>query len=134
MITDEQCADLEETLYSLAPQTDATYDSVLKELGDAEAASPASINFYAIDFEAKDTLEAFIADYNKSVDETDQLKYTDVVGIMMSSVTTIINAITYVLIAFVAISLVLSCTEIKVMTPIMMEDTMREMDTKAIST
>ncbi len=116
MISDEQFADLEETLYSLAPQTDATYDSVLKELGDAEAASPASINFYAIDFESKDTIESFIADYNNTVEEADQLKYTDMVGIMMSSVTTIINAITYVLIAFVAISLVVSSIMIGIIT------------------
>ena len=116
MISDEQFADLEETLYSLAPQTDATYDSVLRELGDAEAVSPASINFYAIDFESKDTIESFIADYNSTVEEADQLKYTDMVGIMMSSVTTIINAITYVLIAFVAISLVVSSIMIGIIT------------------
>ena len=92
-ITDENFATLEEALYNMAPQTDATYDSVMKDLGAAEKASPASINFYAKDFESKDKIEAFITEYNNSVDEIDQLKYTDIVGVMMSSVSTIINAI-----------------------------------------
>lgn len=115
-IPDDEFVKMEEMLYKLAPQTDATYDSVLKELGDAEVASPASINFYAIDFESKDTIEAFITEYNNGVEEVDKLKYTDVVGLMMSSVTTIINAITYVLIAFVAISLVVSSIMIGIIT------------------
>lgn len=115
-IPDDQFASIEEMLYQLAPQTDATYTSVLKKLGDAEQASPASINFYAIDFEAKETIEQFIRDYNLSVEEVDQLQYTDLVGVMMSSITTIINAITYVLIAFVAISLVVSSIMIGIIT------------------
>ena len=115
-IPDDQFVQMEEMLYKLAPQTDATYDSVLKQLGDAEKASPASINFYAADFESKDTIETFIKEYNDGVDEVDQLKYTDIVGVMMSSVTTIINAISYVLIAFVAISLVVSSIMIGIIT------------------
>ena len=115
-LSDEQFVSMEEMLYKLAPQTDATYNSVLKDLGDAEKASPASINFYAKDFESKDTIEAFIAEYNDSVEEIDKLKYTDVVGLMMSSVSTIINAISYVLIAFVAISLVVSSIMIGIIT------------------
>ncbi len=115
-IPDDQFAQMEEMLYKLAPQTDATYNSVLRELGDAEKASPSSINFYAKDFESKDTIEAFIKEYNNGVDEVDQLKYTDIVGVMMSSVTTIVNAISYVLIAFVAISLVVSSIMIGIIT------------------
>ena len=115
-IPDDQFVQMEEMLYKLAPQTDATYASVLKELGDAEKASPASINFYAKDFESKDTIEAFIEEYNDSVEEVDQLKYTDIVGVMMSSVTTIVNAISYVLIAFVAISLIVSSIMIGIIT------------------
>ena len=107
---------LEETLYSMAPQIDATYDSVLDTLDDAEAAKPASINFYAKDFESKDFIEQFISDYNDSVEEADKLKYTDVVGILMSGITTIINAISYVLIAFVSISLVVSSIMIGIIT------------------
>ena len=115
-ISDEKFAMLEETLYQMAPQTDATYESVLKELGDAEAADPMSINFYAKDFESKEVIEKFIADYNKNAEEADQLKYTDMIGILMSSISTIINAISYVLIAFVAISLVVSSIMIGIIT------------------
>ena len=116
LIPDEQFAQMEEVLYSLAPQTDATYTSILKELGDAETASPASINFYAVDFESKDVIEDFITEYNNGVEEKDKLKYTDIMGIMMSSVTTIVNAITYVLVAFVGISLVVSSIMIGIIT------------------
>ena len=115
-IPDETFAELEEMLYKLAPQTDATYDSVLKDLGDSEKANPASINFYAADFESKEKIEQFIAKYNDSVEEADKLEYTDIIGVMMSSVTTIINAISYVLIAFVAISLVVSSIMIGIIT------------------
>ena len=107
---------LEETLYGMAPQIDATLDSVLDTLDDAEAAKPASINFYAKDFESKDFIEQFISDYNDSVEEADKLKYTDVVGVLMSGITTIINAISYVLIAFVSISLVVSSIMIGIIT------------------
>jgi putative ABC transport system permease protein len=107
---------LEETLYSMAPQIDATLESVLEVLDDAEAAKPASINFYAVDFDSKDKITEFISNYNSSVEEKDQLKYTDVVGIMMSSVTVIVDAISYVLIAFVSISLVVSSIMIGIIT------------------
>ncbi len=140
---------LEETLYNMAPGIDATYDSVLEELGDAERAKPFSINFYAVDFESKDYIEAFIEDYNQNIatyldeykpdwrdgvtakpeaetgTESDKLstlaeeheiKYTDMVGLLMSSITTIINAISYVLIAFVSISLVVSSIMIGIIT------------------
>ena len=107
---------LEETLYSMAPQIDATYDSVLETLDDAEKAKPASVNFYAVDFESKDFITDFIKEYNEGAEETDKLKYADTVGILMSSVTTIINAISYVLIAFVSISLVVSSIMIGIIT------------------
>ena len=115
-IPDDQFVTIEEMLYKMAPQTDATYESVLKALGDADRASPASINFYAVDFESKETIEAFIKEYNDGVEEIDQMKYTDMVGIMMSSVSTIVDAISYVLIAFVAISLVVSSIMIGIIT------------------
>ncbi len=115
-IPDDQFVIIEEMLYKMAPQTDATYETILKTLGDAEAASPASINFFAVDFESKEIIEAFIKDYNDSVPEIDQLKYTDMVGIMMASVSTIVDAISYVLIAFVAISLVVSSIMIGIIT------------------
>ena len=105
-------------LTMMAPETDATLESTLKKLGDAEKASPASINFYAKDFDAKASIEQFIADYNNGVTEQDKIEYTDLVGIMMSSVSIIIDVISYVLIAFVSISLVVSSIMIGIITNI----------------
>ena len=113
---DEEFLMIEETLYNLAPQKDATYESTLKLLGDAESADPMSINFYAKDFESKELIEDFIAEYNEGVDESEQIKYTDIIGVLMSSVSTIINVISYVLIAFVSISLVVSSIMIGIIT------------------
>ena len=107
---------LEETLYSMAPQIDATLESILDVLDDAERASPASVNFYAVDFDSKEKIEAFIADYNANAAEADRLEYTDLVGTLMSSVTVIVDAISYVLIAFVSISLVVSSIMIGIIT------------------
>ncbi len=108
---------IEQALYDLVPDKDATYDSILRDLGDAELAAPATINFYAKDFESKDAIAQFISDYNDSAEkETEKIKYTDTVGILMSSVTTIVNAISYVLIAFVSISLVVSSIMIGIIT------------------
>ena len=112
---------MQDKLYDLAPQMDADKDSNLKLLGDAEKASPASINFYAVNFEAKEYLESFIAEYNTmclSKEETkkNEIRYTDIVGNMMSSVTIIVDAISYVLIAFVSISLVVSSIMIGIIT------------------
>ncbi|MBO5041612.1 MAG: ABC transporter ATP-binding protein/permease [Clostridia bacterium] len=123
---DETFKTLEETLYSMAPEIDATLDSNLKLLGDAEKAKPASINFYPIDFESKDAIVNFIDDYNDAAEETDKLKYTDMMGLLMSSVTTIINAITYVLIAFVSISLIVSAIMIGVITLISVQERTKE--------
>jgi len=117
---------LEETLYNMAPQIDATLESVLEELDDAELAKPAAINFFAIDFESKDVITQFISDYNDSVEEKDRMKYTDMVGIMMSSVTTIVDAISYVLIAFVSISLVVSSIMIGIITYISVLERIKE--------
>ncbi|MGM9648211.1 MAG: ATP-binding cassette domain-containing protein [Eubacteriales bacterium] len=116
IMSDEEFNILQDTLYELAPQTDATLESNLKLLGDAEQAKPASINFYAKDFESKEKVEQFIADYNKGVSDKDQITYTDTVGMLMSSVTTIVNFVSYALIAFVSISLVVSSIMIGIIT------------------
>ena len=114
---DEQFVEMEEMLYGFAPNIDATYKSNMKLLGDAEAAKPASINFYAKDFESKDNIEAFIKSYNdEQTDETKKIEYTDIIGVMMSSVSIIIDVISYVLIAFVSISLVVSSIMIGIIT------------------
>lgn len=102
------------------PYTDNTYDSNMQAFGSAEADSPSSINIYAKDFKSKEKIEDIIDDYNdamkKAGKEDSAIKYTDLVGLMMSSVSDIINAITYVLIAFVAISLVVSSIMIGIIT------------------
>ena len=84
-----------------------------------DSKSPQSIRIYPSSFEAKDSVIAFIDEYNANAeDKKDQIKYTDTVGILMNSVTIIVNAITYVLIAFVSISLVVSSIMIAVITHI----------------
>ena len=114
---DEDFKMIEEALYNVAPQTDATYESTLKLLGDAEEAAPASINFYAKDFASKDVIEDFIKNYNDTREnEIQKIQYTDLVGVMMSSVSIIIDVISYVLIAFVSISLVVSSIMIGIIT------------------
>jgi len=106
--------------------SDSTYEQNLRKLSDVDLEDPATINLYASSFENKDVIEEVIATYNNSVEELKQIHYTDYVGIMMSSVTTIINAITYVLIAFVAISLVVSSIMIGVITLISVQERTKE--------
>ena len=113
---DENFDTVEQMLYDLVPTKDATYESNLRLLGDAEMADPASINFYAKDFESKEAIEAFIKEYNDSVDEDQKIEYTDLVGILMSSISVIIDVISYVLIAFVSISLIVSSIMIGIIT------------------
>ena len=96
--------------------SDSTLPKRSVDLGFVDLSSPASISLYSKDFESKDLVSQFIADYNASVGEDDAITYTDLVGIMLSSVTVIINAISYVLIAFVSISLVVSSIMIGIIT------------------
>ena len=97
-------------------KTENTYDGNLDKLGVASLDEPSSINIYPKDFEAKDRIADRIAEYNKSLPEDAQLAYTDYIGLMISSITTIINAISYILIAFVAVSLVVSSIMIGIIT------------------
>lgn len=106
--------------------SDSTYEGNLSKLGYVDLESPTAINIYASSFENKDVIENAITEYNKGVEELSQIKYTDYVGIMMSSITTIINAITYVLLAFVAISLVVSSIMIGVITLISVQERTKE--------
>lgn len=101
---------------SMNQSSDATYDGNLLTFGVADLKKPSGINIYPKDFEAKDTIEDYITQYNEGVEEADAINYTDYIGLMMSSVTTIINAITIILIAFVAISLVVSSIMIGIIT------------------
>ena len=98
----------------------ATYEENLATLGICDLESPSSINIYPIDFESKDRIVADIERYNQTKrdegKEEDVIQYTDMVATMMSSVTVIVNMISYVLIAFVAISLVVSSIMIGIIT------------------
>lgn len=96
--------------------SETTLKDNLKKLGYFDLESPSTINIYASTFEDKDSIADAIQHYNDSVDEDDQISYTDVVALLMSSITTIINVISYVLIAFVAISLVVSSIMIGIIT------------------
>jgi len=93
-----------------------TYDNNLNILGIENLNSPKTINIYPIDFEAKEKIEDIILEYNDSALEENQIKYTDMVGTLLSGVTTIVDVISYILIAFVAISLVVSSIMIAIIT------------------
>ena len=121
--TAEQCAKYSDEVLEFSA---SSYEQNLLELGYLDIDKPASINLYASTFESKDVIEDAISEYNEGVDELSQISYTDYVGIMMSSITTIINAITYVLIAFVAVSLVVSSIMIGVITLISVQERTKE--------
>ena len=97
-----------------------TYEEVTALLGVVDPDRPATISLYAKDFEARDYVTDFIAEYNRKQTEAGEgqytIAYTDIIRMMISSVTTIINSISYVLIAFVAISLVVSSIMIGIIT------------------
>ena len=97
-------------------ETSATYEGNLSRLGYVDREKPSGINLYPKDFEAKERVTDAIEAYNDKVDEADKITYTDMVAMLMSSVTTIVNAISYVLIAFVAISLIVSSIMIGIIT------------------
>jgi len=96
--------------------SDINYKEALKKLGYVDLDTPSVINIYASSFEDKDSISTAIKNYNNSVPKEDEITYTDIVALLMSSITTIINVISYVLIAFVAISLVVSSIMIGIIT------------------
>lgn len=112
--------ELGELLMSLAYREDASYDGNLQELGYVDFGQPNEISIYPSDFESKEQVLRILDSYNERMEEEgkeDQvITYTDIVGTMTSSVTDIIDIISYVLIAFVAISLVVSSIMIGVIT------------------
>ena len=121
MMTDEQLIEqFKERMESLGGGN--TYDGNLEKLGVSELSEPSSIVLYPTDFESKDAIKQAIDSYNDSMKEKGEdrktITYTDYVGILMSSVSTIINVISYILIAFVAVSLVVSSIMIGVITNI----------------
>ncbi len=118
-LSPEELAELQKQM-AAAAVSNATYEGNLDAMGVCDLSIPSSISIYPKDFESKDLLEDKIREYNKKCEEEGnegaKITYTDFIGLMMSSISTIINAITYVLIAFVAISLVVSSIMIAIIT------------------
>ena len=121
--TTEQCASYYDEVLEFSS---STYEDNLRLLGYVDLDSPATINLFAASFADKEIIENAIAKYNSTVDEVSKISYTDYVGIMMSSVTVILDAITYVLIAFVAVSLIVSAIMIGVITLISVQERTKE--------
>ena len=107
-----------ETLISIYDNyiSNGSYEENMKSFGKVDINTPSKIRIYADSFENKDSITKEITKYNKKAKEEYKITYTDYVGLLMSSVTTIINAITYVLIAFVSISLIVSSIMISIIT------------------
>ncbi len=116
-LSTEQIAEMME---AYTENVNATYENNLEKLGAIDLNSPSLINIYPKDFEAKDNITKAIEEYNQKQrdegKEENTISYTDLVGIMMSSVSQIIDIISYVLIAFVAISLIVSSIMIGIIT------------------
>lgn len=95
-----------------------SYEDNLSSFGKVSRDAPSSISIYADSFEAKEGISAAIANYNETVEEGDEITYTDYIALLTSSITQIVDIISYVLIAFVAVSLVVSCIMIAIITNI----------------
>ena len=112
--------ELSELFSSLMSKENVTYESNLKELNYANLDVPSGINIYPKDFEGNNAITDLLNQYNKKMEDSGEedkvISFTDMVGTLMSSVTTIVNTISYVLIAFVAISLIVSSIMIGVIT------------------
>ena len=121
--TDEQCAYYYDQIMEFS---ESSYENNLLELGYVDLDDPSRVHLYASSFANKDVIEEVIADYNEGKEELEKIKYTDYIGIMLASITTIIDAITYILIAFVAISLVVSSIMIGVITLISVQERTKE--------
>ena len=111
---------LGELMMSMMTGGETTYDSNLRELGYADKSEPAGIDIYPLDFDSKEHVIEILDNYNTQMEDNGEedkvITYTDLVGTLMSSVTTIVDMISYVLIAFVSISLVVSSIMIGVIT------------------
>ena len=113
--TDEEITETFKNAFK-AQSDDATFEGNLKLFGVSDLAKPKTINIYPKDFESKDSISDLISKYNDNAKEEEKITYVDYIGLMMSSVTTIINAISYILIAFVSISLIVSSIMIGIIT------------------
>lgn len=119
-MSEAQVIDMVSKQMQASQQEIETYDGNLAKLGVVDLEKPSSINLYPKDFKAKDEIESIIKTYNnKQIEQGNEnltLNYTDIAGLMMSSVSVIINMITYVLVGFVAISLIVSSIMIGIIT------------------
>ncbi|MGN0369937.1 MAG: ATP-binding cassette domain-containing protein [Butyrivibrio sp.] len=117
-MTEQQIIDMFKAQLETASSN--TYEDNLLLLGYADESVPATINIYAKDFQSKDRISEIIDEYNEKViaegNDNLEITYTDYIGLMMSSVSTVIDTISYVLIAFVSISLVVSSIMIGIIT------------------
>ncbi len=113
-------------MHSILAGAEGTYETNLSKLGVADPEDPSAILLYPTDFEAKDLISDIINDYNQDKDEAEKLVYTDYIGLMISSITTIINAVSYILIAFVSVSLIVSSIMIGIITYISVLERTRE--------
>ncbi len=113
-------------MHSMLASSGSTYERNLTQLGVSDPDNPTAILLYPKDFEAKDQISQIISDYNRDKEEEDKLVYTDYIGLMISSITTIINAVSYILIAFVSVSLVVSSIMIGIITYISVLERTRE--------
>ncbi len=109
-----------------ATYVEGSAEDNLDTLGYVDLDAPATVEIYATTFAEKDEIAAFIEEYNATVDEDDQIEYTDYVALLMSAVTDIISGVSYLLIAFVAISLVVSSIMIGIITYISVLERTRE--------
>ena len=109
-----------------ATVSESTYEENLDMLAYVDMADPDTINIYATSFADKDRIAELIKEYNTGVSEDDQIEYTDYVALLMSSITSIISGISYLLIAFVSISLVVSSIMIGVITLISVQERTKE--------
>ena len=118
--------ELTRIISAMMNRTEASADSNLLSLGYQDIEKPTGIAFYFSDFDGKEDFLNFLDNYNDTVDEEQKINYTDTTGILMNSVKTIVNAVSYVLIAFVSISLVVSSIMIGVITYISVYERTKE--------
>ncbi len=112
---EEQLAKVKEML-NKSGFVENSYESNMDKLGSVNLSTPKAIHIYPKDFESKEAISAEITDYNEGKPEKDHIVYSDILSLFLSSISTIINAISYVLIAFVSVSLVVSSIMIGVIT------------------
>ena len=118
--------ELMRVMESLLNKSDATLKSNLSLLGYQDKEDPSYLYFYFASFDGKENFLNFIKDYNNSVEKEKQINYSDVTGMLMDSVKVIVNAVSYVLIAFVSISLIVSSIMIGIITYISVYERTKE--------